>query len=147
MSEEHDDEMPDFTDDYSDDTPTREELAIWLSEFMSQSQKATAMYRNHFCTLLVAKLHHEFGIEGMCELMMAIDKRAGWVSDIIIEDNDIHDVLFRDYGVFDNDAIIKARMSSQLTEMNKKIWRLRKKYSKLIAEEIASGANARQTEA
>jgi hypothetical protein len=83
----------------------------------------------------------------MCELMMAIDKRAGWVSDIIIEDNDIHDVLFRDYGVFDNDAIIKARMSSQLTEMNKKIWRLRKKYSKLIAEEIASGASARQTEA
>lgn len=147
MSEEHDEEASDFPDDFSDDAPTREELAIWLSEFMSQSQKATAMYRNHFCTLLVAKLHYEFGTEGMCELMMAIDKRAGWVSDIIIEDNDIHDVLFREYGVFDNDAIVKARMSSQLTEMNKKIWRLRKKYSRLIADEIVSAANARHTEA
>jgi hypothetical protein len=104
------------------------------------------MYRNHFCNLLVAKLSSEFGIEGMCELMMAIDKRSGWVSDIIIEDNDIHDILFREYGVFDNDAIIKARMSNQLTEMNKKIWRLRKKYAKLIAEEIASGNTAKVKE-
>jgi hypothetical protein len=146
LSEEHDDETPDFSGDYSDDMPTREELAIWLSEFMSQSQKANAMYRNHFCNLLVAKLYSEFGIEGMCELMMAIDKRSGWVSDIIIEDNDIHDILFREYGVFDNDAIIKARMSNQLTEMNKKIWRLRKKYAKLIAEEIASGNTAKVKE-
>lgn len=146
MSEEYDDEASDFSGHDEDDMPTREELAIWLSEFMSQSQKANAMYRNHFCTLLVSKLHKEFGIEGMCELMMAIDKRSGWVSDIIIEDNDIHDILFREYGVFDNDAIIKARMSSQLVEMNKKIWRLRKKYAKLIAEEIASNASAQVKE-
>jgi hypothetical protein len=142
LSEEHDDEASDFSRYDEDDMPTREELAIWLSEFMSQSQKANAMYRNHFCNLLVSKLHSEFGIEGMCELMMAIDKRSGWVSDIIIEDNDIHDILFNEYGIFDNDAIVKARMSSQLTEMNKKIWRLRKKYAKLIAEEIASSASA-----
>lgn len=146
MSEEHDDEAPDFSGNNEDDMPTREELAIWLSEFMSQSQKANTMYRNHFCNLLVSRLYSEFGIEGMCELMMAIDKRSGWVSDIIIEDSDIHDILFHDYAVFDNDAIIKARMSSQLTEMNKKIWRLRKKYAKLIAEEIASGASAQVKE-
>jgi hypothetical protein len=37
-------------------------------------------------------------------------------------------------------------MSNQLTEMNKKIWRLRKKYAKLIAEEIASGNTAKVKE-
>ena len=128
-------EFFDFADE-SDEPPTPEELAVWISEFMSQSQRARNMYRSHFCSIVVNRIHNEFGIEGLCELMMAIDKRAGWISDIIIEDADIHDALFESHGIFDNDAITKARMSREMTEMNKKIWRLRKKYSKLIAEEI-----------
>lgn len=140
------DEQPQGDDDFfdflnertgnDDATPTREELTVWLSEFMSKSSQAETMYRSNFCGMVTDRIWNEFGVEGMCELMMAIDKRAGWISDIIIEDADIHDSLFAGFGVFDNDAIIKARMSTQLAEMNKKIWRLRKKYSRLIAEEI-----------
>ena len=122
-----------------DDVPTTEELAVWLSDFMSQSSKAEKMYRSHFCSIVVNRLWKEFGVEGMCELMLAIDKRAGWISDIILEDADLHDALFDNHGVFDDDAVIKARMSNRLMEMNKKIWRLRRKYSKLIAEEIVNG--------
>jgi hypothetical protein len=120
----------------SEHNPSKEELTVWLSEFMGKTQEAAGMYRQNFCSMVADRLWEEFGVEGMCELMMAIDKRAGWISDIIIEDADLHDSLFAGYGVFDNDAIYKARMSNQLTELNKKIWRLRKKYSKLIAEEI-----------
>lgn len=122
----------------SDDSgvPSREELAVWLSDFMSQSQKANNLYRSHLCSMVVNKVWSEFGVEGMCELMMAIDKRAGWISDILLEDADLHDSLFNSYGVFDNEAIVKARMSNELIEMNRKIWRLRRKYTKLIAEEI-----------
>jgi hypothetical protein len=68
--------------------------------------------------------------------MLAIDKRAGWISDIIIEDADIQDAMFNTHGVFDDKAIVKARVSEEMTELNKKIWRLRRKYAKLIAEEI-----------
>ena len=145
--EENYDEMSEFPEDFNDDSPTREELALWLSEFMSQTQKATSMYRGHFCTLLISRLWDEFGVEGMCELLMAIDKKAGWVSDIIIEDGDLNDILFKEYGVFDNDVIHKARMSTSLAEMNKKIWRLRKKYAKLIAEEIMTGLPVADAEA
>lgn len=119
-----------------DSTVSREELTVWLSEFMGKEQQARSMYRTNFLSLVVDRTFSEFGVEGMCELMMAIDKRAGWISDIIIEDADIHDQLFQVHGVYDNDAIYKARMCDQTTELNKKIWRLRKKYSKLIAEEI-----------
>jgi hypothetical protein len=121
------------------DKATPEEMAVWLSDFMSQTQKAQRMYRTHFCSIVVNRLYEEFGVEGMCELMMTIDKRAGWISDILIEDADIHDALFNTHGVFDDDAIVKARMSSELIEMNKKIWRLRRKYAKLIAQEIVKG--------
>lgn len=134
---EDDEEYPDFLDEDDDDiAQTSAELAVWLSEFMSQSQKAKKMYRSHFCHIVVNRLWDEFGVEGMCELMIAIDKRAGWISDIIIEDTDIHDALFNTHGVFDDEAIVKARMSNELVELNKKIWRLRRKYAKLIAQEI-----------
>jgi hypothetical protein len=127
-----------FSDDfiYEDSVPSKEELALWLSEFMSQSQRARIMYRSNFCSIIVNKVHTEFGIEGLCDLMLAIDKRAGWISDIIIEDADIQDAMFNTHGVFDDKAIVKARVSEEMTELNKKIWRLRRKYAKLIAEEI-----------
>jgi hypothetical protein len=138
---EDNEEFFDFDADI-DDKPSAEEMAVWLSDFMSQTQKAQRMYRTHFCNIVVHRLYEEFGVEGMCELMMTIDKRAGWISDILIEDADIHDALFNTHGVFDNDAIVKARMSNELIEMNKKIWRLRRKYAKLIAQEIVKGIEA-----
>ena len=127
-----------FSDDfiYEDSVPSKEELAMWLSEFMSQSQRARIIYRANFCSIIVNKVHIEFGIEGLCDLMLAIDKRAGWISDIIIEDADIQDAMFNTHGVFDDKAIVKARVSEEMNELNKKIWRLRRKYAKLIAEEI-----------
>lgn len=136
---EDDDDFLSFSDD---DSPSTADLAVWLSEFMSQSQKAQRMYRSHFCNIVVNQLWEEFGVEGMCELMLAIDKRAGWISDIIIEDTDIHDALFDVHGVFDDEAIVKARMSNELTEMNRKIWRLRRKYAKLIAQEIINAGKS-----
>jgi hypothetical protein len=138
MNDDDNDEFFDFGADFND-KPSTEEMAVWLSDFMSQTNKAQRMYRTHFCNIVVQRLWEEFGVEGMCELMIAIDKRAGWISDILIEDADIHDALFNSHGVFDDDAIIKARMSSELIEMNKKIWRLRRKYAKLIAQEIVKG--------
>jgi hypothetical protein len=144
----HDDEDDDdFIDSAyeSGDERSSAELAVWLSEFMSQSQKAQRLYRRHFCNIVVNRLFDEFGVEGMCELMMAIDNRAGWISDILIEDTELHDALFTIHGVFDDDAIIKARMSKELIEMNRKIWRLRRKYAKLIAQEIISGVDTSES--
>ena len=145
MNDDGDDD--DFIDSTYDDIEERSsaELAVWLSEFMSQSQKAQRLYRSHFCNIVVNRLYEEFGVEGMCELMMAIDNRAGWISDILIEDTELHDALFNIHGVFDDDAIVKARMSKELIEMNRKIWRLRRKYAKLIAQEIISGIDTTES--
>lgn len=145
MHDDGDDE--DFIDSsYSgNEERSSAELAVWLSEFMSQSQKAQRLYRSHFCNIVVNRLFDEFGVEGMCELMMAIDNRAGWISDILIEDTELHDALFNIHGVFDDEAIVKARMSKELIEMNRKIWRLRRKYAKLIAQEIISGIDTSES--
>ena len=31
------------------DIPSKEELAVWLSEFMTHTAEAETMYRAHFC--------------------------------------------------------------------------------------------------
>lgn len=129
---------PDFFDQDSGDsemTP-REELAVWLSEFMAASADAENKYRSHYCTMVAERLYEEFGAEGFCEMMMVMDKRAGWVSDIILENSDIDDILFKKHGIYDRHALSKARQSEAMGELNSKIWRLRRKYAKIIAEEI-----------
>jgi hypothetical protein len=127
----------DFEFDGEDgDIPSREELAVWLSEFMTNTAEAEIMYRAHFCDLVTNRVYNEFGFEGLCEMLISIDKRGHWISDIIIENNDLDDILFKKYGVFDTDAIKKARTTDAMAEMNQKIWKLRRKYAKLIADEL-----------
>ena len=125
--------------DFDEDEPNQaapEELAIWLSEFMSTAADAEQLYRSHFCTMIANRVFDEFGHEGLCELMVAMDKKAGWISDIIIENSDLDDILFKKYGTYDHDIIQKARKTDSVMDMNKKIWRLRRKYAKAIVEEL-----------
>jgi hypothetical protein len=44
--------------------------------------------------------------------------------------------MFAKFGVYDEDITAKARQTNAMYEMNKKIWRLRKRYTKLIVDEI-----------
>lgn len=129
-------EVPFDSSQGGDDAPSAEELAVWLSEFMNSTANAGGLYRSHFCKLIVERVYSEFGPEGMCELMMQMDKKAGWISDIIIENSDLDDIMFKKYGVYDGRSIEKARASESMSEMNKKIWRLRKKYAKTIVDEL-----------
>jgi hypothetical protein len=116
--------------------PPKEELAIWLSEFMAASADADLRYRQHYCDLMATRIYEEFGTEGFCEMMMSMDKQANWISDIILENSDIDDILFQKYGVYDKYSLVKARDSASMTELNQKMWRLRRKYAKIIADEL-----------
>lgn len=137
----------DFEFDSEDgDIPSREELAVWLSEFMTHTAEAETMYRAHFCDLVTNRVYDEFGYEGLCEMLMSIDKRGHWISDILIENNDIDDILFKKYGVYDIESIKKARTTSAMAEMNQKIWKLRKKYAKHIADELMGITSAKDSE-
>jgi len=128
---------PEFFDEMGDnELPPREELAVWLSEFMAASVDAETKYRAHYCSMLVEKLYEDFGVEGFCEVMMAMDKKAGWISDIILEASDLDDILFKKHGVYDKHALAKARASQSMDELNGKIWKLRRKYAKTIVEEL-----------
>jgi hypothetical protein len=94
------------------------------------------VYRNHVVMLIANKVYSDFGYEGFCELMVAMDKKAGWISDIIIENSDLDDIMFKKYGTYDHRVIHRARGTDAIQELNQKIWRLRRKYAKAIVDEL-----------
>ena len=122
-----------------------EVLAEFISTFMSSAALAEGLYRKAFCEIIAGRIHHDFGSEGLCELMIALDKRGSWISDILFESSDLEDIAFNKYGVYDDEITEKARGTKAMQDLNAKMWRLRKKYAKLIVAEIVGGPEAAET--
>lgn len=123
----------------NEDDPTdvsRQELIEFLGEFMSGSMRIDQVYRTHLCDTLVKRVHQEFGSEGLAEMMLKIDECGGWISDILLEAPDLENAMYERFGVYDPEITTKARDTRAMYEMNKKIWRLRKRYAKLIVDEV-----------
>lgn len=133
MSDEQDDSV------FGEDGPSRDELLNYLSDFMKEGRHAEKLYRENFCELVVNKVFEDFGYEGLCNLMIKIDGKANWISDILIENSDFDDVMFKKYGVYDPLVCDKARNTDSMMEMNSKIWKLRKRYAGIIVDEIMTG--------
>jgi len=115
---------------------SRSELIEFLGDFMSHNNSPDILYRDHLCSLLVARVFTEFGHEGLCALMMEIDRKANWISDIIFEQADFDNAMFSSHGTYDSDIVHKARNTESIIELNKKIWRLRRKYARAIVNEV-----------
>ena len=115
---------------------SRQELIEFLGDFMSGTMRIEQVYRSHLCSTLVQRVFTEFGPEGLAEMMLKIDETGGWSSDILLEAPDLENAMFDKFGVFDPQVTAKARDTKAMYEMNKKIWRLRKRYAKLIVDEI-----------
>lgn len=122
-------------DDF-DSEMSRGELINFLGEFLAQNSNNDILYRDHLCNIIVARIFDEFSYEGLCALMMSIDQKANWISDIIFEQSDLDNAMYSMHGIYDEGLISKARNSEGIIELNKKIWRLRKKYAKQIADEV-----------
>jgi|GEM_PF-1111524 hypothetical protein len=124
---------------------SRLELIEFLGDFMSGTMRIEQVYRSHLCSTLVQRVFSEFGAEGLAEMMLKIDETGGWISDILLEAPDLENAMFEKFGVFDPHVTHKARDTKAMYEMNKKIWRLRKRYAKLIVDEIFEENNTPQS--
>lgn len=115
-----------------------EMMAEFLSTFISAAAQAETMYRRHYCEIVANKIYEKFGGEGMCEMLIALDRKSEWMSDILFESPDLENIAFERYGVYDPEIIRKARKTQAMQEMYQKLWRLRRKYAKLIVDEIVT---------
>ena len=126
----------DENSDEQDEEMTRGELLDFLGDFLSQHRDANTLYRDHLCAVLIGRVHDVFGSEGLCNVMRQMDLKAKWVSDIIFEASDFDNSLFKRHGTYDDEIVEKARDTKAMIELNKKIWRLRRRYANIIVDEI-----------
>jgi len=131
-------EWEDWDFDTAPQEISNEAMAEFVGTFISAAASAEGMYRRHFCEVVANRVYDEFGAEGMCEMLIALDRRSSWISDIIFEGTDLDDIAFRKHGIYDPDLVKKARQTQAIQEMNTKLWRLRRKYARLIVEEIVA---------
>lgn len=129
-------------DDFDEIDVPPEVMAEFISTFMSSAAMAEGLYRRAFCDVVAGRIYDEFGAEGLCELMISLDKKGEWISDILFESPDLENIAFTKYGIYDEQIAKKARYTKAMAEMNTKMWRLRKKYAKLIVDEIVTGDGA-----
>lgn len=115
---------------------SRQELIEFIENFTSGTMRIEQVYRSHLCETQVRRVFAEFGAEGLVEMMIKIDETGGWISDILLEAPDLENVMFDKFGVYDPLITAKARDTRAMYEMNKKIRRLRKRYAKIIVNEI-----------
>ena len=136
--------MSDFDEeptDLEDSEPTREDLVNFISEFMTTNMNVDQVYRSNLVETIVSRVFHEFGQEGLCDLMLKVDEQGNWISDIVLDSPDLDEVMFKRHGTFDATLVNKARDTEALVELNRKIWRLRKKYARMIVDEIFETEN------
>lgn len=112
-----------------------------LAAAMDGSSLEAHSYRRDLCFILAGKIKDEFGIEGLCDMLGGIDITAGWISDILIESSDIDDVLFKEYGIFVDNSLDLARKTQGMQKFQKSMWSMRRRYAKLMAEEIYTNSN------
>jgi hypothetical protein len=122
--------------DEQDEEMTRGELLDFLGDFLSQHRDANTLYRDHLCAILIGRVYDEFGNEGLCNIMQQMDLKANWVSDIIFEASDFDNALFKRHGTYDDEIVEKARQTQAFIDLNKKIWRLRRRYANIIVDEV-----------
>ena len=137
--------MSDFND--GEEIPSRDEFLAFLSDFIASARKSDEMFRSNYCGMVVNKVYNDFGYEGLCNLMMAIDDRAHWISDILIENSDLDEIMFAKYGFYGSKITETARNTQAMLELNGKIWKLRRRYAKLIVEELINGSPMEEEEA
>jgi hypothetical protein len=127
----------DDNEEYGEDV-TPEAMAEFIGAFMGAAAHTEAVLRKNFCDTVASRIYNNWGAEGFCELMIAMDKKADWISDILFESPDLADIAFSKYGIYDPEITLKARDTDAMLELNKKLWRLRRKYAKLIVDEIVN---------
>ena len=122
----------------SDDSEefSQEELVGAIADFITANMDVSSVFRSHLVETLVSRVYDEFGDEGLCDMMLKIDERANWVSDILIDGPELDDQMFKRHQAYDHDVLDKARGTQAMMEFNKKIFRLRTKYCRLIVDEI-----------
>lgn len=73
-------------------------------------------FRNMLCRRLVGQIHAQFGVDGLGELLRAIDDQGKFASMVLIDRGEVENYVFEHYGVFDEYVFEDIQMTERWSE-------------------------------
>lgn len=70
-------------------------------------------YRRAICRRLASQTFHQFGVEGLMDLLTGVDDIGKFQSVIVADRDEIDNYVFEKYGIFDPDMMEKIQMSDK----------------------------------
>lgn len=96
------------------------------------------LFRHLFVRRVVEGIRDMLGMNGVLELLCAIDDVCGWETEIIAERSDIENILLERYGAFDEDMWEKVRDTKSWTHFHKAIVEAGKQWMPLAVDEVVN---------
>jgi hypothetical protein len=77
-----------------------------------------------------------FGDEALLELLVAIDRKGRWETEIIAEQADVDNILMSKYGAFDDEMWEKIQDTKAWAEMHREVFTVSKKWIETAIDEV-----------
>jgi hypothetical protein len=72
------------------------------------------------CRRIVGQIHGQFGVDGLGELLRAIDDRGNFASMVLIDRGEVDNYIFNHYGVFDEYVFEDIQLTEQWSDFMEK---------------------------
>lgn len=73
-------------------------------------------FRDMLCRRLVRQIHAQFGIDGLAELLQAIDEQGKFASMVLADRGEVDNYIFEQYGVFDEYVFEDIQLTERWSE-------------------------------
>ena len=135
MSNEGFDGEDDFMEDGFNGESFMEQLLSFKPSMLDASNDDDGIFNS--LNDIAQFVKEAYGDSGMYTLMCAIEAQTGWSLEIIGTKGDLEQVLWEDYGIFDEAAWLKARNSQYWDMMVREIYTLSSVWNRYIVASVA----------
>jgi hypothetical protein len=135
MSDEGFDSEDDFMEDGFGGESFMEQLLSFKPSILDPANDGDGIFNS--LNDIAQFVKQAYGDSGMYTLMCAIEAQTGWSLEIIAAKGDLEQVLWDDYGVFDESAWLKARNSQYWDMMVRDIYTVSNVWNRYIIASIA----------
>ena len=115
--------------------PKKEAQALF-ERLTKEGRVPELLFRGTFARHVVDGIYEMFGDEALLELLVAIDRKGRWETEINAEQADVDNILKAKYGAFDDEMWEKIQDTKAWAEMHREVFTVSKKWIETAIDEV-----------
>lgn len=107
-----------------------------FERLMREGRVPELLFRGTFARHVVDGIYEMFGDDALLELLVAIDRKGRWETEIIAEQADVDNILMAKYGAFDDEMWEKIQDTNAWKELHREVFDVSKKWIETAIDEV-----------